>query len=637
MTIFMSKIRVAVALGLGNILSVIFYRVCLKFRFFSLLNSRVNIPQAPFFLPQDLPKIDAQPVLNWQKSALLFGSLPYKVSNSPPNWFANTIKDQSKSYSDKPWWLIPDFDPDVGDIKLIWEISRMDWVLAFAERARNGDSNTLDQLNIWLADWVRHNPPYYGSNWKCGQEASIRVMNLCIASIVMGQVECPPSGLVDLIKIHLKRISMTLPYAIAQDNNHGTSEAAALFMGGSWLEVLGDTDGRKWASRGRYWLENRATKLIGLHGSFSQYSLNYHRVMIDTYCMAEVWRKHLMLPDFSSNLRTRIQLATRWLQHIINPINGDGPNVGANDGARFLQLTDSNFRDYRPTVQLAMALFFKLDYMGGCYKSACYELESIENSKAPKYWNTLLLWLSIKSPLQLAPQAKSLVADDGGFAILRRGSVMTMLRYPRFQFRPSQADLLHLDLWLAGSNVLRDAGTYSYNTEANWLKYFAGTASHNTIEFDARDQMPRLGRFLFGDWLKTSFIEPLIEDAQKISFSAGYVDRQGVAHRRSIKLSDSNLIVSDEISGFKSKAILRWRLKPGNWYLSCNGKKYICEFGDDFDGNTLRKISISANIPILRCEIVKGWESRFYGEKTQVPVLEVEVIRYGKIITECYW
>lgn len=49
---------------------------------------------------------------------------------------------------------------------------------------------------------------------------------------------------------------------------------------------------------------------------------------------------------------------------------------------------------------------------------------------------------------------------------------MAMLRYPRFRFRPSQADALHLDLWLEGRNLLRDAGTYSYNTESAWLSYF---------------------------------------------------------------------------------------------------------------------------------------------------------------------
>ena len=74
-----------------------------------------------------------------------------------------------------------------GDIKLIWEQSRMDWVLAFAQRARNGDQKSLGRLNTWLVHWLEKNPPYFGANWKCGQEASIRVIHLCCAALILGQ------------------------------------------------------------------------------------------------------------------------------------------------------------------------------------------------------------------------------------------------------------------------------------------------------------------------------------------------------------------------------------------------------------------------------------------------------------------
>ena len=50
---------------------------------------------------------------------------------------------------------------------------------------------------------------------------------------------------------------------------------------------------------GRGWLENRAKKLIGKDGSFSQYSLNYHRMLLDTLSIAEVWRQRSETPSFS--------------------------------------------------------------------------------------------------------------------------------------------------------------------------------------------------------------------------------------------------------------------------------------------------------------------------------------------------
>ena len=130
-------------------------------------------------------------------------------------------------------------------------------------------------------------------------------MHLAMASVIMGQHKCTTKTLLDFIKAHLARIAPTISYAIAQDNNHGTSEAAALFMGGSWLVENGDEDGERWCQQGRKWLANRAKHLIDADGSFSQYSTTYHRVMLDTYSMAEVWRKSLDLPLFDGIIYIR--------------------------------------------------------------------------------------------------------------------------------------------------------------------------------------------------------------------------------------------------------------------------------------------------------------------------------------------
>ena len=138
-----------------------------------------------------------------------------------------------------------------------------------------------------------------------------------------------------------------------------------------------------------------------------------------------------------------------------NPYNGDGPNVGANDSARILQLTDSDCRDYRPSIQLAMVLFSKVKAY-------------TDNEKL----NTPLLWLGLEFPKEVLKPAKSCVMNQGGYCVLRRTQSMVMLRYPRFRFRPSQADAMHVDLWVKDQNLLSDAGTYSYNTDARWLKYF---------------------------------------------------------------------------------------------------------------------------------------------------------------------
>ena len=602
-------IRTALALGLPNIARVAAYRLGVKLRLNPVCRLRAVVPQGPFFHAKTLKPSAATPLADWHTSGLLFGRWPFAANVQAPDWLANPFTGQKVADPGRSWWDIPDFDPATGDIKIIWELSRMDWVLAFAQRTHNGDAEALTRLNAWLADWCENNAPYRGPNWKCGQEASFRVMHLAMAALLLDQVTNSSSGLIELVHLHLQRIAPTIQYAVGQDNNHGTSEAAALFIGGSWLAAQGSTQGGRWQREGRNRLEERCARLIGEDGGFSQYSLNYHRLLLDTLNMTELWRRHVREPGFSRQFYGRATAATHWLYGMINPDCGDGPNMGANDGACLLRLANSAYRDYRPTIQLAMALFTN---------------QQAYPKEGP--WNDSLRWLDIPLPTARAARPDSSVADHSGFAVLRQGAAMVVLRYPRFRFRPSHADALHLDLWLGRDNLLCDDGSYSYHAEPKWSHWFGGTASHNTVQFDDRDQMPRLGRFLFGDWLRTSFLQPLEKSAQAVQFAVGYRDRVGASHRRQVTLSNSGLKVVDDVEGFKKKAVLRWRVPHQHWRLE--GQRWT---------NGAHSLTVQASVPIARCEVVEGWESRHYLEKTPVLVLEVEIHQPGTLTTDYRW
>lgn len=609
MSLFLVKARTALALGPGNLCRALGYRLGVKTGLNPVRRLQAQTPEGPFFVaPQ--PSLRQLPgTSQWYESVLYYGYWTVAQQDSPPDWHLNPLTGVRVPSPDRPWWLIADFDPSVGDIKSIWEASRFDWVLAFAQGACQGDSTALPRLNLWLADWCRHNPPYHGPNWKCGQEASIRVLHLAMSAVLLGQHDAIQPGLAALIEVHLKRIAPTISYAMAQDNNHGTSEAAALYVGGSWLMSSGHTAARGWFEAGRRWLENRAARLIERDGSFSQYSVNYHRVMLDTFSMVEVWRRKCELAPFSPTWYARAKAASQWLFVMTDAATGDAPNLGANDGARLLALSDTDYRDYRPSVQLAMALFD--------------ERRAYADSGS---WDLPLQWLQVTQPEALAERPVSRLFDQGGYAVLHQPGCKAVLRYPRFRFRPGQADALHVDLWLEGRNLLRDAGSFSYNCEPQWLRYFPGTASHNTVQFDDRDQMPRLSRFLFGDWLRAVDVQPPCDGGDTTSCGATYTDGKGAQHARSLSLGPLSLQVRDQVSGFSSRAVLRWRLEPGDWVLQGNGVS-----------NGSHRLSVTGDVPLVRCELVTGWESRYYLEKTPVPVLEVEVATAGVLITEYHW
>jgi hypothetical protein len=251
-------------------------------------------------------------------------------------------------------------------------------------------------------------------------------------------------------------------------------------------------------------------------------------------------------------------------------------------------------------------------------------------------WDHAARWLGVEFTDAVTPKPGSLQADHGGFVVMRLGKAMALLRYPRFRFRPSQADALHLDLWVNGKARLRDAGTYSYNSDPQLLTYFGGVSGHNTVQFDQREQMPRLGRFLLGDWLCTEKFEPMFTNQDSVWVGAGYCDGEGARHHRRVQLKDGQLFVHDQLQGFKFKAVLRWRLSPQEWLLDkpvgMGDQSFRCTC--NHDGHVL---TVSSNVQIERCEVVQGWESLHYLEKTPVPVLELEIAQPGTLTTRYQW
>jgi len=48
-------------------------------------------------------------------------------------------------------------------------------------------------------------------------------------------------------------------------------------------------------------------------------------------------------------------------------------------------------------------------------------------------------------------------------------------------------------------------------------------------------------------------------------------------------------------------------------------------------------VAVSSKSRVIRSEIVDGYESRYYGQKTKLPVFEIEVAEAGRLTTEITW
>lgn len=194
------KVQTAYALGLVNLWRAYLYRLGVKLRLNPVYKLNATLPPNVTFFDEvvEVCQHDLKPNTQWVGQHSYFSWFQYK-SNNPPQWHLNPFNGKKVRHAEYNWWNIADFDPDVGDIKTVWEASRFDWVLGFAQLGALGDEKALKTLNYWLNDWCNKNPPYKGPNWKCGQESSIRVMHLSIAASILNQYQSSPDSLIQLI------------------------------------------------------------------------------------------------------------------------------------------------------------------------------------------------------------------------------------------------------------------------------------------------------------------------------------------------------------------------------------------------------------------------------------------------------
>lgn len=584
-------------IGIWNVVRVLRYRLALQLgilKFKALGASREDDKFFAPLLPSALPKPVPQTLFGWK----------FITFDGPPDWHCSSVSPDRCVDTQLPWPQALNAVPSDLDVKEIWELSRFYWVPHLAREARNGDVSAAASLNAWLRDWDARNPPYFGVNWSCGQEAAIRVLHCAQAAIILDEVHCPQSALLRFVANSAARIAPTLHYALGQANNHGSAEAAGLFVAGTWLEALNaDPRAKQWKELGRRWLENRTKKLILDDGSSNQYSTNYHRVVLDTYCFVEVWRRKLNVSCFSAEFRSRVSQLNRWLYEMTDKATGCAPAFGANDGSLLLSGTVRNYRDFRPSVQLAAALFDM---------SLAYDTNDFDD---------LLLLYGIELPKSKLSEQSSKIFKNGGYIILRNAAAAAIMRYPEYEFRPSHADALHLDLHVNGKPILFDGGTYSY--AASDESHLEKVAAHNSVEFDGRDQMPKISRFLYGDWLATRVVEgPECRDGTQYC-RAGYKDLHGCEHNRELFLQDASLTVKDQLKGFKDKAILRWRLSNFE-FIQENDKIYFDNILMDFSNTKINK----------SIKIYPSFYAPSYLKKERCLLLEVEVNMPGEIVTE---
>jgi hypothetical protein len=370
-------------------------------------------------------------------------------------------------------------------------------------------------------------------------------------------------------------------------NNHLLSEALALYIAG---RVLPDVEtAPAWVAEGRRLLEQEANHQVYPDGAYIQQSHNYHRFAIQIYLWALGFaRSHSdpIPPDWIRALERSLDFL---LAHQ-NPADGRLPNYGAHDGALPLPLSSCDFSDFRPTLQAA-SIMTRQERVFHC---------------GP--WDEMAVWFCGPSALDL-PLRKvnrtSVSFSHTGYHVLRgrQPENFAAFRCGTILDRFSQIDMLHLDVWWRGHNVLADPGSYLYNGPEEWHDHFLRTESHNTVQVDGRDQMLHYRKFKCLYWTRAGLLR--FEDNADWALCEGehygYQRHPGrCVHRRSVLfLKDDLWVVVD-----------RWKV-PALIASASIGSEAIFRIAQVWTGrlhfNWKRRTALSMSacsmLPAARCRV----------------------------------
>jgi len=281
-------------------------------------------------------------------------------------------------WSEKSWYKKSRVYVDGADIKLPWEIGRLQHLPQIAIYACIVKNNTLyiREFRNQILDFIALNPPSYGVQWVCTMDVGIRVANMLFAYDIFTQLDVRREFIDDpfneifsnSIYDHGKHIIRNLEYNDTLTSNHYLSNIVGLLFVSVYLESNRETN--RWLAFSIQEIISELDKQYNPDGSNFEASTSYHRLSSELIIYATSLmlglsaRKVTSLLDYKTShhiprLRSlssqgytikgnRILLPKEYIDTLfraglftydISKPNFHIPQIGDNDSGRFIKLT----------------------------------------------------------------------------------------------------------------------------------------------------------------------------------------------------------------------------------------------------------------------------------------------------------
>ena len=446
----------------------------------------------------------------------------------------------------------------VGDVKVIWELSRMQYLTRLAQAWRwSGDPRFPREIVSQITDWIDRNPWMMGINWTSPMECALRLLSWTWAfHLIRDWEELDDTFcrlLVTSIHQHLRTIDST--YSLfSSANNHLIAEASGAYIAASYWSGL--KGAMRWRHRARAHLLRECLRQNSVDGVNEEHTFPYQGFVWELLVLPALVGQ-AQSDDFPPEYWSRLDRMAEFMAWVTDAA-GNTPNVGDQDDGKALDLGGKADKPVASLLALAGTLFHRADFLG--WAGARPDEKTA--------WLTGVLPALSESSITCRGSRSF---AEGGYHVLRDGSTVADEVLMLIDVAPNgdavtgvhgHADALSVLLHLGGEPFLADPGTFSYQ-DTPLRHFFRATAQHNTLCFGDDDQSEYLNRFLWGHRAQVALLDANLSATGSVI--AGRVDWwTGARHERRVEcdLSRTLIQISDRWQGRKP-ARLNFTLAPG--------------------------------------------------------------------------
>lgn len=388
------------------------------------------------------------------------------------------------------WFKIPYLDfTSVGDAKVTWELNRHQHLVTLARAYRlTGDSRFCCELIGQWQHWQKENPYPRGINWASNLEVAFRSLSWVWVYFLL---DGTPAMTQEFRKQYRNAIALSGRHielylsTYFSPNTHLLGEAVALFFIGTLFPDLRFASRWKW--HGQRVLLDELERQVRPDGFYFEQSTYYHVYALDLFLHARVLASLNEVP-FPPEYDHRLEKMLGALALLCRA--GTPSRWGDDDGGRVFDSMRNRAEHLCDPLATGAILFHRGDFK--CLASELREetiwllgaegvatFDRIEE-KQPEMSSSSLpdAGLYVMSCSERKLQA---VIDGGPHGALAAGH--------------GHADALSVTVHADGHELVGDPGAYQYVGAGKERNEFRGTAVHNTLQLDGRNQSEPNGPF----------------------------------------------------------------------------------------------------------------------------------------------